>query len=229
MELKDKIVVITGGSRGIGKSLAKSFIAEGAEVVISSQDQEQLQTTAKELNVDGILCDVREEKQVQDLAKQVSEKYGRIDIWVNNAGVFHSFSKSDEFVPMDRAREMIDVNFFGLLFGSRVALRKIEKGAIVNIISTAGLDATRAKNSKIYAASKWAARGYTDAIRGQNENSHLQILSVYPGGTQTELFDYTPEQYDQFLNPDDLAGKIVANLKLDEPEIELVVKRPKQP
>ncbi len=226
MQVKNKIIVITGASNGIGKVLAQHLKAEGAQVFISGHKKEELEKTAAELGVESFLADVREEVQMQSLAKEVIEKFGVIDMWVNNAGVFHSFSSEDKFVDMEKAHNMMNTNFFGTLFGCRTALHSMKSGYIVNILSTAGLDASRAKNAKIYAATKWAVRGYTQAIRAQND--HVKILEVYPGGTQTGLYlDNRPESYDDYMKPEYVVEKIVTNLKEDEPEEELIIRRPK--
>ncbi len=225
MNLKDKVVVITGGSKGLGKTLARHLQAEGAKVVISGYKQDELEKTAIELGVDTILCDVREESQVQNLAKKVIEKFGHIDIWVNNAGVFYNFSNDDIFVDMEKAHDMMDTNFFGTLFGCRTALNNMENGYIMNILSTAGLDASRAQNAKIYAATKWAVRGYTQAIRSQNDS--IKIIEVYPGGTQTDLYkDNKPENYHEYMTSDYVAEKIINHVKQDEISDELIIKRP---
>jgi len=225
MNLKDKIVVITGASGGLGKSLAISLKNEGVTVIISSHQKDELKKTADDLGVEYIVADVREEVQVQDLSQQVIDKFGRIDIWVNNAGVFYSFSKGDTVVDMEKANDMMQTNFFGTLYGCRTALRKMESGLIVNILSTAALDSTRAKDAKIYAASKWATRGYLQAIQAQND--HVKFLSVYPGGTKTDLYRHSkPDNYDDFMEPEYVIEKVVSNLKMDELEAELIIRRP---
>ncbi len=187
MNLKNKIVVITGGTSGIGKALAMGFKKEDAQVIVSSHNESHLEEFSKE-GFTTIKADVRSEKEIQNLAKEVIEKFGSIDIWINNAGVFYNFASEDKFIDMDKAHTIMDTNFFGTVFGCSTALRSMKEsknGTIINISSSAGLDATRAKNAKIYAASKWAIRGYTQAIKAENEDMGVSILSVYPGGTKT--------------------------------------------
>lgn len=226
MDLKDKVVVITGGTKGLGKALADIFLERGSQVTVTSHESE-----LADAKLYSIRSDVREEKDVKKLAEEVIQKYGHVDIWINNAGVFYSFSKDDEFVDMEKAQNIINTNFFGTVFGCRTAMKYMEKskgGIIVNISSSAGLDATRAKNAKIYAASKWAVRGYTQALRAETQDSNVRVISVYPGGTKTELYgDQKPDNYEEFMNPEDVAEKIIANLELDIPEEEQILKRPK--
>ncbi|MCC6323846.1 SDR family oxidoreductase [Candidatus Nomurabacteria bacterium] len=230
MNLKDKIVVITGGSKGLGKVLASFLKKEGSNVIICAKNTKEVETTANELSVDFFVGDVTKEKDMQELADSAEQKFGKIDIWVNNAGLLYSFSPKDKYIDIEKAREMMDVNLFGTIFGSRSALGKMQSnkdGTIINIISTAALDASKAKNLKIYFASKWASRGYTQAIEAQYKEQGISVIAVYPGGIQTELWrNHKPENIDQFMKPEYVAEKIISNLKQETPEKELIIKRP---
>lgn len=228
MNLQNKVVVIVGGSQGIGKELALQLIKEGSSVTIVSKNRERLETTARTLGVSSITADVQQEEDLIRIGRHVHEKDRRIDLWINCAGVFKVFPK-DKLIDMKRAHEMFDINFFGVVFGSRTALSymKEQGGIILNILSSAALDATRAKNAKLYAASKWAVRGYVEALRGENRDSRVSILSVYPGGTKTHLHDESlPEDFPNFMEPEYVVTKIIANLKKDEPDPDLIIKRP---
>jgi NAD(P)-dependent dehydrogenase (short-subunit alcohol dehydrogenase family) len=228
MELLDKIVVITGGSRGFGKALAELFIKEGSQVVILSKTKASLEITAQEIGAIPFVTDVRNEEDIQSVARKVVEHFGAIDLWVNCAGVFVIFPK-DELIDLDRAHMMFDVNFFGSVFGSRTALSHMKErgGIIVNVLSSAALDATRAKNAELYAASKWALRGYIEALRGENKEGKVQILSIYPGGMKTHLHDEAiPVEFENFMEPLDVAQKVIENLKKNNPKPDLMIKRP---
>ncbi len=96
MNLKDKVVVITGGSQGFGKRLAKAFVNEGSKVVITSHDKENLESTAKELSTDFFLADITSYEDVEKIGKYVSEKYKKIDFWINNAGIQIAPSKFED-------------------------------------------------------------------------------------------------------------------------------------
>lgn len=226
MKLSNKTIVIVGGSQGIGRALAERFISEGANVVIASRDSTRLNKTASEIGASAVTVDVRNEQDIRKLAASAKETYGKIDIWINSAGLFMKFPTKD-LLDMDRAHEMFDVNFFGAVLGSRTALLNMNSGAIINIVSTAGLDASRAIGAKLYAASKWALRGYIDALRAENKSNPVQILSAYPGGTKTHLHDEAlPDDFENFMSPDYVADKIISNLMLDEPEADLIIRRP---
>lgn len=228
MELKNKVVVITGGSQGFGRALAELFIKEGSQVVVISKTKESLESTAREIGAVSFVVDVRNEGALQSIAGKVIERFGAIDIWVNCAGLFMVFPKG-ELIDLDRAHEMFDVNFFGSVFGSRTALSHMKEygGIIINILSSAALDATRSKNAKLYTASKWALRGYVEALRGENREGKVRILSVYPGGMKTHLHDEAiPSEFESFMDPLNVAHKVIENLKQDNPEPDLVIKRP---
>lgn len=226
MNLRNKTAVIVGGSQGIGRALAEGLIHEGANVVVSSRTQETLEKTAEEIGATAFVADVREEQNLRDLASFTIDKFGGIDIWVNSAGLFKKFPPK-ELLDMQRAHEMFDVNFFGAVLGSRTALSNMQEGVVINILSSAALDARRSVGAKLYAASKWALRGYIDALRGENEDSPVQILSVYPGGTKSHLHDEAlPADFDNFMAPEYVVDKILDNLKQEQPEQDLIIKRP---
>lgn len=226
MNLKDKTVVIVGGSQGIGRALAEGFIKEGANVVIASRTKKLLEKTAQEIRATSFAIDVRNEQDLRDLATFTKNTFGNIDLWINSAGLFMKFPQKD-LLDMGRAHEMFDVNFFGAVLGSRTALLNMQEGAIINILSSAALDASRSVGAKLYAASKWALRGYVDALRGENKDNPVQILSVYPGGTKTHLHDEAlPTDFANFMNPEYVVEKIISNLKQEEPQKDLIIKRP---
>ncbi len=228
MNLKDKVIVIIGGSRGLGEQMARGFVSEGSKVIIASKTKDTLENVAKEIGATPFVVDVRKEQDLIKLADTVTEQFGTIDIWINSAGVFKTFSKT-ELIDMERAHELFDINFFGTVFGSRTALNHMREkgGTIINVLSSAALDATRAKNAKLYAASKWAVRGYVEALRGENTDSDVNIYSVYPGGMKTHLHDEAlPADFENFMEPSIVAGKIIENLKQDMPEKDLIIKRP---
>jgi short-subunit dehydrogenase len=135
-----------------------------------------------------------------------------------------------EEVNSERAKKLFDVNVFGLIHCSKEALiqmRKQESGIIVNILSTIALGASATE--AVYCASKWAANGFTQSLRLAASPHSVKVLTVFPGGMKTNFFDEAkPDQYEDFMNPDDVARKIIDNIKLEEPEEELILRRPKK-
>ena len=220
------IVVITGGSKGIGKALAVALIAQGAEVVICSRDKIEIDATALEIGAKSFVADVTKAGDVAALARFAVDTFGRIDVWVNNAGVWMPHSPLQN-LDLERVRQMFDINVFGLMYGTKAALVEMQKqgsGTIVNISSVAGLSGR--PNSSGYAASKWAVRGFTDSIREECKGTNISILTVYPGPTQTHLYDESPRaDYNDLMSAESVAEKIITNLELPNPEPELIIKR----
>lgn len=228
MELKGKVVVITGGSKGLGKELAALLVKEGCTVVISSRTKTELKQTAQELGVFPVVADVTKEKQVQKLAARTVKKFGRIDIWINNAGTWMKPAPIEE-LDLKLVQEILKVNLFGVIHGSRAALvqmKKQQSGTIINILSTAALESKN--NEAGYVASKFAARGFTEVLQLEAAPYGIKVLSVFPGGMQTDFFnEQRPDYYDKFQDPQTVATAIVENLKLNTPQERLVIRRGK--
>jgi len=226
MELKNKVVVITGAGRGLGKSLALILAEEGARLVLSGKDKEHLENLKKGIGGKIFSADITDENQVKELAKFAIKEFGRIDIWINNAGVWLP-EVSIEEIDFKRVHDMFEVNVFGGMYGSREALKQMRKqgsGIILNIISTAALDGR--KDLSGYIASKFAFNGFTKSLRDETKRENLKILSVFPGGMKTSIFDEKrPSNFDEFMDPNEVAQKIVDNLKKDKPEEEMVIRR----
>lgn len=227
MNLKDKIIVITGGSQGFGRALAGAFSVEGAKVIISSHDKGVLELVAKELSADYFLADVTAAEDIEKLGRYVFEKYGAIDIWINNAGIQIAPSLVEE-VDIQRLRRLFDVNFFGYFYGCQTALAQMKKqgnGLIVNINSTAGLNGKPGLSA--YSSSKFAIRGLAESIRQELENPNIKIYGVFPGGMQTEIYkEKYPADLSEYMEVESVAKKVIENLKSDDPEIDLIIKRP---
>ncbi len=227
MNLKDKVVVITGASKGLGEALADSFSKEGCKVVVSARSKEALEALASRIGGYAVQADVRAEKQLLDLADKAAKKYGRIDVWVNNAGVRIPHSELNE-IDWKRAHDMMEVNYFGTAYGTKAALKYMKKqqsGIILNILSTSALQG-RAKSSA-YAASKYAARGFTDAMRNEVKEDGITVIGVYPGGMKTNFFDeQVPDDIGKYMDARLVAEKIIGNLKIDTPETEQTIRRP---
>lgn len=227
MILKEKIIVITGSSQGFGKVLAKSFIAEGAKVVISSNDKEDLESASKELSADYFLADVTSTKDIKKLGEYVFKKFGVIDVWVNNAGIQIAPS-TIENVDIQKLHHLFDVNFFGYFYGCQVALfymKKQGKGLIVNINSTAGLEGKPGISA--YVSSKFAIKGLTESIREEIKDSNVKIYGIFPGGMQTDIYkEKYPTDLHEYMEVLPVVKKVIENLKSDNPEVDLIIKRP---
>lgn len=211
MNLQNKSIAITGGTKGLGKAMASLLTSKGAKVSVCSRSD----------------YDVTDEKALTTFA----EKIGHIDLWINNAGVWLP-PEPIENLDMEKARNLININLFGTINGTRVAVRQMKKqgkGTIMNIISATAFDGMNGSSGAMYVATKYALRGLTNTVREELKPSNINIIGVYPGGIKTELFNESvPANFDQFMNVDEVAEKIINNLEKDEPEEQLIIKRPGQ-
>lgn len=224
MQLKNKIVVITGGSKGLGKAMALSFLKNNAKVIVCSRDESEFVNLEK--GILGIKADVTKEDELQNLAEKVITQFGKIDIWINNAGIWME-KVPVENLDMGKAEKIFDVNVIGTIIGSKVALGYMKKnnfGVIMNIISDSALVDHPKVSGCVYGASKWAVNGFTKALRAENKD--IKILSVFPGAMKTGIFgEIELENFNSFMEPEFVAGKIVENLKKEVPEEELIIRR----
>ncbi len=224
MQLKDKIVVITGGSKGLGKAMASCFLKEGSKVIVCSRDESEFINL--EEGILGIKVDVTKENELQSLAEKVVTQFGRIDIWINNAGIGMEHVSIEE-IDSVLAHEVMEVNFFGTFFGSRSVIKYMKKqkfGTILNIISSRAFDPSPL--SSIYSSSKWAVRGFTELLRKTLSMENISVIAAYPAGMQTDFFGKTkPVDYKNYMEPEFVAEKIVENLKKETLEEELIIKR----
>jgi short-subunit dehydrogenase len=226
MTLQDKIVVITGASQGFGKALAKALKQENAQVIISSHDKENLERTAQELSVDHFLADVTSFDNVKKLGEYAVGKYGKIDFWINNAGIQIAPSFVED-VDIKKLHNLFEINFFGYFYGCQIALSQMKKqkaGVIININSTAGLDGK--PEISAYASSKFAIKGLTESIRKEVKDLDIKILGVFPGGMQTDIYkEKYPDDLKDYMEVDTVVKKVISNLKSDNPEIDFLIKR----
>jgi len=225
MNLKGKVVVITGATSGLGKELSKVFARAGAQVVLNGLKKSELARVAKEIGGFGILADISKEKDVVNLAKKTIHKFGRIDVWINNAGLWAPHAPVEK-LDTKKLRKMIDVNLLGTIYCSKAALvqmKKQKKGIIINILSTSAL--TGRPGSSGYCASKYGAVGFTKSLASETQNTGIKVLAIYPGGMKTRLFDKKkPANLDSYMEPIFVAEKILANLEKENPAKELIIK-----
>ncbi|MDO8265721.1 MAG: SDR family oxidoreductase [Candidatus Saccharibacteria bacterium] len=227
MNFKDRVVVITGSSQGFGKELAKAFNDHGAKVIVSSENAEKLKETAEELDLDMCVADVTKIDDIKNLADYSIQKHGRIDVWINNAGIQIAPSKIEE-VDIVKLHNLFAINFFGYFYGLKVIIpimRKQNEGIIININSTAGLDGKPGISA--YVASKFAVKGLTQSARQELKDTNIQVFGIHPGGMQTEIYkEAYPADFDEYMNVEYAIKKTMENLESSEPELDLVIPRP---
>ncbi|MBC9796412.1 SDR family oxidoreductase [Sinomicrobium weinanense] len=189
-EIKNKVVLITGASSGIGRSIALELAKNGIKVVLGARRIEQLENIVEEIKNKGgeASCRVTDVKNKADLVNLVAlaiERYERLDVIVNNAGV-SQLSKIDE-LDTEGWEEMIDINLKGVLYGMAAAIpvfKEKRSGHIINIISTAGIKITPTMG--VYAGTKNAVRTITEAFRQESDGS-IRITGISPGFINTDF------------------------------------------
>ena len=186
--MKDKIVLITGASSGIGKALAYEFASRGASLVLAARRLDRLQLIKEDLPNTPIVivkADVSIEEECQHLIDQTVAHYGKIDVLINNAGI----SMRALFADLDIKviKKLMDVNFWGTVYCTKSALPYLlkTKGSVVGVISIAGYVGLPARTG--YSASKYAIRGFLDALRIENLKTGLHVLVAAPGFTASEV------------------------------------------
>lgn len=186
----DKVAIVTGASSGIGFATAKELVKRGAKVVMASSNMEKLEQTAKSLidigyDVLSVKTDVSVEKDCMTLVDATINKYGRIDILINNAGI----SMRARFADMDLnvMRKVMDVNFWGTVYCTRYALDHLikNKGSLVGVSSVAGFHGLPGRTG--YSASKFAMHGFLETVRIENLKTGLHVMIIAPGFTRTNI------------------------------------------
>lgn len=224
MHLTNRVIVITGGSKGLGLTLALSFAKMGNKVVIASRS---INSKSKfGINILAIKTNIVNEIEVKRLADVAIKKFGRIDIWINNAGIWLAHCPIEK-IDIKKVHELIEINLFGTIYGSKYALMQMRKqgmGIIINILSSSALDG--GAGSSGYCASKFATSGFTKCLRLEVAKDKIDVISVYTRGMKTNFFDEKkPEKYDDFMDPMHIAKRIIANLKLKKPNQDLIIKK----
>ena len=187
---KDKVVIITGASSGIGEALAVEFAALGARVVIAARNSEKLATLAVGITIQGgrvlaVRCDVSREEDCRRLVDETVKAFGGIDILVCNAGVSMRAILDD--VEVDVLRRLVDVNFWGTVYCVKHALPWLQasRGSITGVSSVAGLHGLPGRTG--YSASKYAMTGFLETVRIENLHKGLHVMVACPGFTATNV------------------------------------------
>ena len=193
--LEDQVIVITGGTSGIGLATAKRAAARGARVVLCSRNEPELRETVSAIeerggNARSVVADVANQEDVERLATTAIEEFGTIDTWVNNAGV--SFYGKLMEVAIEDMRRLFEVNFWGTVYGARAAAARLRGsgGALINIGSVVSDRAIPLQGA--YSASKHAVKGFTDALRMEleEEGAPISVTLIKPSTIDTPYFKH---------------------------------------
>ncbi len=191
MDIKNKIAVVTGGTKGIGRAIAESLLREGTKVFICARDKFQLKRALEQLSalgrVEGEICDVRSESQVRVMLEECVRLFGGVDILVNNAGV-GIFGKTVEETAPEDFEWVLQTNLFGVFYACHhaIPLMKMRNGGhIINISSLAGQNAH--PRMATYNASKFGLNGFTEALMQEVRPDNIKVSLICPGSVNTEF------------------------------------------
>ena len=191
MKLKGKTALVTGGSKGIGKAIAKALAKEGASVVICGRTEEFLRGASEEISrygeVDYVKADIVNKDDVKRLATRLSEKWEKLDILVNNASILGDRVSILEY-PEDAWEKVIEVNLNAQFFVTKAVLPLLMKSpnaSIINVSSSVGRQGKAFWGA--YAASKFGLEGLTQVLADELKSDSVRVNSVNPGGTRTEM------------------------------------------
>jgi len=219
--MKNKIIIITGASSGIGKALALECDKLGAKLILAARNPDRLNELLPQFSgSDHLLVhtDVQKEKECENLIQNAVDKFGRIDILINNAGI--SMRALFAEVNLDVIRQLMDTNFWGTVYCSKFALPFLlqSKGTLVGISSVAGYKGLPGRTG--YSASKFALNGFLEVIRIENLKTGLHVLTACPGFTTSNIRNValskdgsaqgeTPLEENKLMSAEHVASEII--------------------
>ena len=246
MRLQDKTAIITGASSGIGEATAVALAREGARLVLAARRLDRLEQLKSRLErefgakVLALACDVTKRADVERVAEEARNAFGRVDILINNAGVMLlSYLKNDK---VDEWERMVDVNIKGVLFGIHAVLPGMlaqKSGHIVNLSSVAGFEVFA--SGSVYCATKYAVRALTMSMEKELSRTGIRVTNISPGPVESELRDHITDEKAlenlnrrppdfRYLKAEDIANAIVFALtQPDYVNVNEITVRPQQP
>jgi NAD(P)-dependent dehydrogenase (short-subunit alcohol dehydrogenase family) len=220
VSISGKVVAITGGARGIGFATARQLIADGARVAIGDIDDVRLKEAAAELGITTYArLDVTDPESIAAFLDAVEDELGPLDVLVNNAGIMPLGALDAE---EDRVtRRLIEINVLGVIYGTKLALRRMlprRSGHIINIASLAG--ESYVPGAATYCASKHAVKGFTESARREYRDSGVQFSAVLPTFTNTELVAGTAGVRGiRNAEPEEIAAAVAQMIRKPKPKV----------
>lgn len=206
--LQNKVAVITGSSRGLGYAVAEVYAREGAKVVIASRTQKAVDAAVRKLRengvqAEGLACDVSDIQQIDALAEFAIQKFGGLDIWVNNAGLSAPYGPTAH-IPSDDFLNVIQTNITGTYNGSVVAMRYFaaqKHGKLINLLGRGDGGSVPLQNA--YSSSKVWVRNFTKALAKEYANRGVDVFGFNPGLVKTDMLSnvHVISGYEEKLNP----------------------------
>jgi len=219
--LENKVAFVTGGSKGIGYGIAAALSAMGVRVGITSRHKDEAESAAKEITkngkaeVIGIEADVRNFESQQAAIKQVTDKWGQLDVVVANAGVGH-FGSIEDLTP-EQWQQTIDTNLTGVFYSLKASIPELKKskGYIFTISSLAGTNFFAGGSA--YNASKFGVTGFTQAAMLDLRDYEIKVTTIMPGSVATYFNDHNPGDEDAWkIQKEDIGELVVDLLKMNQ-------------
>ena len=186
--LEDKVTLITGASQGLGRALALAFASEGARVAINARSEESIGPVAEEVEdaeVLALAADVSKSAEVERMVGETVERFGKIDVLVNNAGLLGPRVRIEEY-PEDEWREVIDANLTGPFLVSKAAIPHLpEGGSVINVVSGVSIEGRAGWGA--YSVSKFGIEGLTQILAAELTGRGIRVNAVDPGGMRTDM------------------------------------------
>lgn len=215
MQLKNKTIIVTGASDGIGKQIALRLAKENLKLILIARDKKKLDEVASKIKesgsqVENHICDIKSAEEIKRTIKEISQGHQSIDGLINNAGIWQKLAQLDEISDQEIV-DVLQTNLQGLILLTKHVLPLIQnakKGVIINVSSRSGYSAQAGQS--IYTASKYGVRGFTEVLREDLKDSHIRVAGIYQGGTNTNMFkkvgeNIPEEKYAKFIPPQELA------------------------
>jgi len=221
MNIENKIAVITGATKGIGRAIAESLLKAGASVFICARDKSELKRALEQLSVlgqvDGEVCDVRSETQVEMMLKECERVFGGADVLINNAGI-GIIGKTVEEMSAAEFEQTLQTNLFGVFYACHHAIPMLKKrggGYIINISSLAGQNAH--PKMAAYNASKFGLNGFTEALMQEVRADNIKVTAICPGSVNTFFGGDEPSDDKAWqIQPEDIAEVVIDLLNFNE-------------
>lgn len=215
MNLENKIAVVTGGTKGIGRAIAESLLKAGAAVFVCARSKHELKRALEQLSVlgkvDGEICDVRSETQVRIMLEEATRVFGGVDVLINNAGV-GIIGKTVEEMSPEEFEQTLQTNLFGVFYACHHAIPLLKKrggGYIINVSSLAGQNAH--PKMAAYNASKFGLNGFTEALMQEVRADNIKVTTIAPGSVNTFFGGKEPSDEKAWQ----LQGEDIAQVVLD--------------
>ena len=234
MDLENRVAIVTGGTRGIGRAIAASLASAGVKVAITARNEKDLSDAVSELNQNGhaagYVCDVRDYEQVKSTIAQIAADLGGIDILINNAGI--GIFETVESMQVEDFHAVLQTNVFGVFYCCHEVIPLMQQrggGYIINISSLAG--ANPHPRMAAYNASKFALNGFSEALMQEVRHDNIKVSYIMPGSVNTEFGGDSPSDENNWqLQPADIARAVMDLLEYpDRSLVSRLEMRPSRP